>query len=260
MTALAHVANWLLCPHCRGAVELRERSVVCAAAHSFDVAKQGYVNLLGHGAPKNADTADMIAARDRFLSAGHYSPISDAVAEAADGAHRMLEVGAGTGHYLAKAMGPDGWGLATDVSVPAIRRAAKVHPRVAAVVADTWAGLPLVDDAVDALLCVFAPRNLDEFRRIVRPGGQLIFVVPNSCHMQELREEHGLLSVAEHKAQQLVKEFPNARARRVHFRLDLDGQSATDLVGMGPNAHHGQHSLPGAQVSVDVTVVTASNE
>ena len=63
MTALATVASWLRCPVCAGSMTLDERSLRCDRGHAFDVAKQGYVNLLGHGAPQHADSAEMVAAR-----------------------------------------------------------------------------------------------------------------------------------------------------------------------------------------------------
>ena len=257
MSALTNIAEWLRCPVCHASLRLDGRTLACEARHSFDLARQGYANLLGHGAPKNADTSDMIAARDRFLSAGHYAPIAEAVAEAVADAGRVLEVGAGTGHYLAESLGQEAWGLATDVSVPAMKRAAKAHPRMGAIVADTWAGLPLKDDSVDALLCIFSPRNLDDFRRILRPGGRIIVVVPNTGHMRAVRERHGLMDVAEDKAQQLLAAFPDASSRRIQFDLDLDEQAATDLVGMGPNAHHADREIEAMSVNVDVTLLVA---
>lgn len=258
MSALTHATPWLRCPVCGAAMTLADRALACTQRHMFDVAKQGYVNLLGRAAPRNADTADMIAARARFLEAGHYAPITEAVAAAVDGAPRVLEVGAGTGHHLAASLRDEAVGLATDVSAAAARRAAKVHPRVASIVADTWAGLPIGDQSVDALLCIFAPRNADEFRRVLAPGGRVVFVVPNPPHLAELRERDGLLDVADHKVEQLLQEFTGSSTTRVAFSLDLDAQGATDLVGMGPNAHHAHREVAPIRVGVDVTVVTST--
>ena len=68
--ALGRVVDWLRCPTCRQPVALAGPSLLCGGGHTFDVARQGYVNLLGRAAPENADTPQMLAARDRFLSAG----------------------------------------------------------------------------------------------------------------------------------------------------------------------------------------------
>ena len=96
--ALARAAGMLRCPACGDSLGVGESgsSLVCDGGHRFDVARQGYVNLLRRAAPENADTPEMLAARDRFLGAGHYAPIAAAVADLARGAGRIVEVGAGT--------------------------------------------------------------------------------------------------------------------------------------------------------------------
>lgn len=262
MTALATVSPWLRCPVCGAAPELTGRSLICPEGHGFDVAKQGYVNLLGRAAPGNADTADMVAARDRFLSAGHYDPITNAVATAAPRAHRLLEVGAGTGHHLARILDQrqEAHGLAADVSVPACRRAAKAHPRMAAVVADTWAGLPLADGSVDAVLCIFAPRHPAEFARVLTDDGVAVVVLPRPDHLRELRQAHDLLDVGEGKVERLLQSahghLSPIDSTHVTFSLGLSGPDATDLIGMGPNAFHGSRDIAATPVRVSVTCVT----
>ncbi|MEO7588567.1 MAG: putative RNA methyltransferase [Arachnia sp.] len=263
MSALATATPWLACPVCRGSLSLKDRAVACEDGHSFDVARQGYVNLLRHGAPANADTAAMVAARDRFLSAGHYDPITSAVAAAVPDARRLLEVGAGTGHHLAAVLDrlPAAAGVAADVSVPACRRAARAHPRMASVVADTWAGLPLADASVDAVLCIFAPRNPAEFARVLRPGGVAVVVVPAQEHLRELRRTHALLQIGDGKVERLTTSalghLESGTATDVAYDLDLTGEEVADLIAMGPNAFHtrdrGDTSMGGAIVRVSVT-------
>lgn len=172
----------------------------------------------------------------------------------------MLEVGAGTGYYLAAALDalPESRGLATDVSVAACRRAAKAHPRMAAVVADTWAGLPVRSSAVDALLCVFAPRNAAEFCRVLSPGGVLVIVTPAPDHLASLRATHGLLNVPADKAADLRKAFVDLDAIATHhvsYSLDLGADDIADLIAMGPNAFHAGERTPGpARIDVSVHV------
>ncbi len=261
MSPLGTVAPWLRCPVCGESLRLADRSMVCPARHSFDVAKQGYVNLLGRAAPANADTTAMVAARERFLSRGHYDRITDVVAGFIPGARRLLEVGAGTGHHLARILDhlPDTQGIAADVSVPASRRAARTHPRMAAVVADTWAGLPLVDGAVDAVLCIFAPRHLGEFARVMTGDGIVVVVLPQADHLQELRTTHGLLEVGEDKLERLVHSarghLDPVSSIDVAYDLDLTAAEATDLIAMGPNAFHGSPIVPATHVRVSVSCV-----
>ncbi|MDO5735530.1 MAG: methyltransferase domain-containing protein [Propionibacteriaceae bacterium] len=262
MTALETAAPWLRCPVCGTGLAWAGRSLVCPTGHVFDVAKQGYVNLVGHSAPSNADTVAMVAARHRFLSAGHYDHITDAVAEAVLGARRLLEVGAGTGHHLARVLDhlPSAHGLAADISVPASRRAAKAHPRMAAVVADTWAGLPLADRSVDAVLCLFAPRNPAEFQRVLADDGVVVVVLPKPDHLRELRDAHALLEVGEDKVDKLLQSSSThlnlVASTDVTHELELSADEATDLVAMGPNAFHTNVSAPAIRTRLSVTCLT----
>lgn len=219
----------------------------CVRGHRFDIARQGYVNLLGRSAPVNADTPTMLEARERFLGARHFQPLTQAVTEAVAAASpsRLLEVGAGTGHHIAHVLGvlPGAWGLASDISPAAARRAARAHPRLAGIVADTWAGLPLKDGAVDAVMCVFAPRNPAEFARVLAPGGVAVVAVPQPDHMLELRRAHGLLDVPADKTDEVSRALGHAglaptSSHPVRWKLELDAAAATDWVSMGPNAHH----------------------
>lgn len=237
---------------------------MCSSRHTFDVARQGYVNLLGHAAPANADTAEMVAARDRFLSAGHYRPVTEAITAAVPHARHLLEVGAGTGHHLAGVLDhlPRAQGIAADISVPACRRAAKGHPRMASVVADTWAGLPFRDGCVDTVLCVFAPRNPSEFARVLSTGGTVVVVVPQPEHLLGLRRMHNLIDVGPDKVERLLasaeRHLGHIGRTDVSYDLDLTEQEATDLVAMGPNAFHTSPTIPATRVHVSLSCLTFS--
>ncbi|MER5455460.1 putative RNA methyltransferase [Micromonospora sp. NPDC002389] len=80
------VVERLRCPVCGeplGEVSAgAPRALRCPRRHSFDIARQGYVNLLAGRAPHGGDSAEMIAARADFLAAGHYDLISAALADA----------------------------------------------------------------------------------------------------------------------------------------------------------------------------------
>ncbi|WP_200209495.1 putative RNA methyltransferase [Micromonospora coerulea] len=227
------------------------RALRCPRRHSFDIARQGYVNLLAGRAPHAGDSAEMIAARADFLAAGHYDTIATAlatmVAEVAApvGAYPLVvDAGAGTGWYLAAVLAalPDAVGLALDVSKPALRRAARAHPRAAAALADTWQRLPLADAAATVLLNVFAPRNGAEFHRVLDPAGALLVVTPAEDHLVELVDALGLLKVdpakADRVAGSLAAHFVEESGDVLRARLALTRTEVATLVGMGPSAWH----------------------
>ncbi|ROO88584.1 23S rRNA m(1)G-748 methyltransferase [Actinocorallia herbida] len=242
---LSDVVDLLACPICADGLALDGRTLRCPSRHSFDVAKQGYVSLLPGGAHTGtADTAAMVAARADFLDAGHYAPLATALAGLASGT--VVDAGAGTGHYLAACLGDrsdaGSSGLALDLSKHAMRRAARIHPRVGAVVADLWKPLPVRDAVADTLLNVFAPRNAPEYRRILRPGGRLLVVTPAPDHLAELVGPLGLLSVDPRKDERLAESlhgsFTPADATEITIPLTLTPDEAVTLVAMTPSAHH----------------------
>ncbi|WP_055481031.1 putative RNA methyltransferase [Sphaerimonospora mesophila] len=245
---LADVIDYLICPVCGAVPFLTGGAVRCERGHSFDVARQGYVNMLtGAAAPGTADTPAMVAARAEFLATGHYAPLARRLAELTADAEVVADAGAGTGHYLAGVLGEEtadagAVGIALDVSKHALKRAARAHPRIGAVAADVWRGLPVRDRCVDVLLNVFAPRNAAEFARILRPHGTLIVVTPTTGHLRPLVARLGLLSVDEDKDRRVEETLGGRFARAVQevieIGLTLRHPAVTAVVGMGPSAWH----------------------
>ncbi|WBB77539.1 23S rRNA methyltransferase [Micromonospora sp. WMMD882] len=289
----SEIVDRLRCPVCAGslapAVAGAARTLRCPRGHSFDVARHGYVNLLAGRSPHTGDSAAMVAARADFLAAGHYDVISTALAEAAvdalsrarrpatadagtgeagageAGAYPLVvEAGAGTGRHLAAVLAalPDAVGLALDVSKPALRRAARAHPRAGAALADTWQRLPLADASTALLLNVFAPRNGAEFRRVLRPDGALLVVTPAEEHLTELVGALDLLRVdpakAERVAGSLGGHFTPERDTVRRARLTLTRPEVETLVGMGPSAWHRDPARLAARIAGLAEPVTAT--
>ncbi len=248
---LADVIACLVCPVCGSDLALEAAALRCARGHAFDVARQGYVNLLpGRARAGTADTPEMVDARAAFLGAGHYDEILDAVAavsEVALGegpAGCVADVGAGTGDYLARVLerSPGRVGLALDLSKHALRRAARAHPRIGAAVCDTWKPLPVRTGAAALVLDVFAPRNAAEFARILGPGGALVVVTPGAEHLRELVDVLGLVTVDERKDERLAgslgERFTLVDPVPVRVDMSLTHDDVAALVGMGPSSRH----------------------
>ncbi len=241
--------RFLACPRCRGALALVGSALRCPIGHTFDIAREGYVSMLDGVAPGvAADSAAMVAARRRSLDKGHFRPVSEALVVAAvdAAAHRtaaVVDVGGGTGHYLAAVLDalPDADGLVVDLSRDAARVAARMHPRMSAAVCDVRQGLPLGDGAVSLLLDVFAPRDGGEMRRVLAPDGVLLVVTPAARHLGELHGVPGMLRVDERKQERLERSLAGFRLigrHPVEWRMSLDRAAAKDVVMMGPSAHH----------------------
>jgi 23S rRNA (guanine745-N1)-methyltransferase len=258
----------LRCPICRRPLALSARTLACEARHAFDVARHGYVSfLVGRPTRLVGDDAAMVAARARFLAAGHFAPVTDALVALAAGAGAGLavEVGAGTAHHLAGVLDalPEHVGVAVDLSPHAARRAARAHPRIAAVVADA-AALPLADACASLVLDVFAPRNGAELRRVLREDGALVVARPEREHLQELRPALGLLEVdpeKERRVEQALGPYLARDARRaLSFRMALGRADVAALAAMGPSARHLDPAALAARVAAlpEPAPVTAS--
>lgn len=246
--ALLQVLDALRCPLCAGTLSVSGTALRCPAGHTFDIARQGYVSLLGGSRATSGDDADMVRARERFLSTGAYDPISDAVADLVGGqvgAGLLLDVGCGTGRYAARALDalPTTQGLGLDTSTRALRAAVRAHPRLAAATWDVFRDFPLVDDCCAVVMDVFAPRNPGEFHRVLRGDGRLVVVRPTVGHLAELRSEVvGMVDVDPEKEQRLSRSlaphFDEVATRSVEYRTPLSHDGAVDLVAMTPSARH----------------------
>jgi 23S rRNA (guanine745-N1)-methyltransferase len=277
------VANWLACPNCGSPLSRSGAALRCPAGHGFDIARQGYVSLLPPGARAAAgDSQAMVAARAAFLAAGHYAGLAAALAGAAvssaaavpsapagpaggavpdDRPGCVLDVGAGTGYYLAAVLDrlPGREGLALDASKYAARRAARAHPRIGAVTADAWRRLPVTDGAAALALNVFAPRNGAELWRVLRPGGRLLVVTPGPGHLAELTGPLGLLAVDPRKEERLAATlgpwFDLAGQQPVGATLALDHPAVAAAAGMGPGARHVSEADLAARIALLPAVV-----
>jgi 23S rRNA (guanine745-N1)-methyltransferase len=259
--ALAAVAERLRCPNCGARLQQADRALSCADGHSFDLARQGYVSLLPPRAKAaTGDSSEMVLARERFLAGGHYAPIARALAAAARAAVAdaavepsvdlrtvgplVVDLGAGTGYYLAALLGelPASKGIALDASRPALRRAVRAHPLLAAIACDVWQELPLQDATADLVLSAFAPRNASEIARVLAADGALIVATPTTAHLQPLAGRMGMLSVDADKQARLRADLSPALAlssrNELHFDMELDPDGVQALVAMGPSARH----------------------
>ncbi|MGO9196378.1 MAG: putative RNA methyltransferase [Acidimicrobiales bacterium] len=183
-------APWC-CPVCRARLHLivAEQRWVCAAEHSFDVAREGYVNLQLAGQRRSrrpGDSAEMVAARRRFLATGAFDPLSTALADlvTVERPTVVLDVGCGEGRHTRHVTAP--LVLGVDVAKPAVAAAARADPDGWYAVASA-ADLPLEDGTVDVALNVFGPVAPAELARVVRHGGAVVAAYPGPSHLEDLR-------------------------------------------------------------------------
>lgn len=181
------------CPVCRKELILEERTYRCENRHCFDKAKEGYVNLLmsGKGADSHGDDKEMVSSRTRFLEGGYYKPLRDKICEIINSLNKsdttLLDAGCGEGYYTGaySEIATDCVGV--DISKSAVKHAAKSCKNASFAVASVY-HLPLADNSFDVVVNCFSPNAPDEFSRVLKNGGILIYVVPAPRHLWELKE------------------------------------------------------------------------
>lgn len=184
----------LLCPVCGQTLQQEERCWRCENRHSFDIARQGYVNLLTvdrKHAKHPGDTKEMVAARKAFLDAGYYSPIAETVIEltAPLAPQTVLDAGCGEGYYLTRLQQalPHAEYAGLDISKDAVRFAA-VRNKHALWLTGTAAALPFPDGSFDGLLSMFALTVESEFARVLKPNGWYLQVIAGQEHLMGLKQ------------------------------------------------------------------------
>ncbi len=188
-----------VCPIC-GAPLHREGSCYrCPSRHSYDISREGYVHLLPANRKHSANPGDdreMIAARTRFLDGGWYAPLRDALCRLA-AAHTgqspaLLDAGCGEGYYtegMFAALNHAGKSprmAGIDLSKAGLKKGARRAVGVEFAVASVY-HLPVADGAIDLLVDCFAPLAAEEYRRVLKPGGVFLYVVPAPRHLMELK-------------------------------------------------------------------------
>lgn len=184
-----------MCPVCAEPLVRSDRCFACATGHSFDIAREGYVNLVLAQHRRSAaagDPKDSLRHRRAFLDDGHYVPLAAALVDlfSTRAPDSVLDVGCGEGYYLrhlAAAPSLDGAQLyGVDVAKEAIRMAAKATLRVDHAVGNAYR-LPILDTSVAAVLQVFAPSDPEQLRRVLQPDGLLVEVRPGPRHLEAFR-------------------------------------------------------------------------
>ena len=181
----------LLCPVCKSELKQLERSFVCEKGHCFDIAKEGYVNLItgSKSGDLKGDNKDMARSRKAFLDKGYFRDLSDALCNIIESinAENILDICCGEGYYAEEIAGKLNCSVyGFDLSKEMIRLAAKRKSKAEFFVAN-MANIPIADNSIDCAIHLFAPFCEREFMRVIKPGGYLISVCPGAKHLWEMK-------------------------------------------------------------------------
>ena len=232
----------LICPICGEELNRVDKQYICPQRHSFDVARQGYVNLLAvqQKHSKNpGDTREQVLSRREFLEQGHYSPICQTLIDTARELHitgPILDVGCGEGYYssrLADALGAELVGL--DISKEAVRCAAAKYKGKQWLCA-TAAHIPVESGSAQLLTSLFALTLPEEYARVLQPGGYYFQVLAAEDHLLTLK---GIIyDRLHHKEKDTVPELPGfelVKSIPIRFSFTVEGKQVENLFSMTPH-------------------------
>lgn len=233
-----------MCPVCRQALTLTDKTWRCENNHSYDVAKQGYVNLhvVQHKHSKNpGDTPESVDARRQFLSAGFYQPLQQAVVERIKHFKiaQILDIGCGEGYYTDAMQQNVEHCIGVDIAKSAVQIASKCNKKVTWVVG-TGATLPVLDHSMEMCTSLFSPIPVQEILRVLKPQAYLLVVTPAPQHLYAMREAlfDEVNPHEPHKfVDQLQENFDLIEQPIVESEFTLNQQQLKNLIAMTPYAY-----------------------
>lgn len=237
-----------ICPLCALPLTLTQRTWGCPQAHKFDIAKEGYVNLLPVQKKNSKDPGDnqqMMFARREFLNAGYYQILSDRVNQLAlqyaSSAQQILDIGCGEGYYshrLYNALVAHHFCYlqGVDISKSAIKYAAKRYPNLSFCVASAYE-MPIPSNSIDLAIRIYAPSKVEELQRIMAPSGILITVSPGPLHHFALKQQIYDQPRLHPESEARVDGFECLHQERLSAQLDLnDSKDIGNFLEMTPYA------------------------
>jgi 23S rRNA (guanine745-N1)-methyltransferase len=243
------------------------RRFVCAGRHAFDLAREGYLNLLQPTDRRSldaGDAAESIDARARLHTGGRLAhlvaPLVASVVRHTAPHEAVLDLGCGSGHVLAALAGAGrAVALGLDLSTHAARRAARVAPHARIAVANVDRGLPVASERVAAAISLCAPRPAAELARALVPSGLLLVAVPAPDDLLELRAlatgEGRLEERAEAALVGLAPHFDLVERASARATQAFDAAGLADLAAASYRAaRHAERERVAATRALDVTL------
>ncbi len=250
------------CPICQESMHVYDQGrLTCSANHTFDIAKQGYVNMLTHSAASKY-SKDLFESRKTIIDSGLYDPLEEKIAELIGEAKTVLDTGCGEGSHLARILSQkQGIGFGIDIAKEGILAAARHYPKQIWCVGDL-AKSPFAKTSFDVILNILSPANYEEFKRLLTSNGCVVKVVPQSGYLQQLRSQLYADSAKEtYSNEQTVERFresfSNVTVERITYTVPLASVLVPALLEMTPMGwHKAQHAeVTVNEITIDVDVL-----
>lgn len=235
----------LICPICKKSLSRNNNNYICSDNHCYNIARQGYVNLLpvqNKHSLHPGDTKEMLIARREFLNQGNYISVCDALISSAKNAINSIQnpviadIGCGEGYYTQQVASsfehPTVYGI--DISKDAVKMACSRSKSITWAVA-TASLLPLQSESTDLITAMFSLFQENEFLRVLKSGGYAIEITVATEHLIELKQIIYDEVFTQNKKPAPVNEFETISCDKHSFKLELDNKNLISLLQMTPH-------------------------
>jgi 23S rRNA (guanine745-N1)-methyltransferase len=262
------------CPICSAAMGIVEqKSLICKNNHTFDLAKQGYVNLVTHPLATKYDK-ELFESRKLIAESGFFEPLCQTIVELitkeglyADRPIKILDTGCGEGSHLSSIKEKlhsqkisEVVGVGVDLAKEGILAAARSFSDLIWCVADL-ANSPFKDNTFDVVLNILSPSNYVEFNRLLSDSGIVIKVVPRKDYLKELRDVFFDESNKQSYSNQNIVERFNANfdsfdKQSLTYTFTLNPSLLPHLIRMTPLSWAASEAKVQAILEMDLTEIT----
>lgn len=250
------------CPICREAMQLSSLGQLqCEKRHAFDIAKQGYLNFLQKPI-QSMYSKELFEARYKVISSGLYDEVQQEIASIMDEG-TVLDTGCGEGSHLARILTykQSSIGVGIDIAKEGIISAAKFNNGQIWAVADL-AKSPFQQESFQSVLNFLSPANYSEFKRLLKPSGKLIKVIPGENYLHQLRTQAFAGSEKEtysneQTIERFKEQFEKVSVKQLTYTKSLSSELAKNLIQMTPMGWHVDHKeqLKLDEITIDVHIL-----
>jgi len=231
------------CPICQSSLKLSDKIFRCLDNHCFDLAKEGYVNLLPvqfKHSKEPGDNKAMVNARRAFLEKGYYQPLINKLLEIyqqyGNEAGNLFDAGCGEGYYTHQHKNDENHVYGIDIAKEAVKKAAKKYQDCHFSVG-TLSQLPFEDNFFDWMLSIYAPILEQEFSRTLNSQGYLLTVTPAQKHLIELKEQIYQQANEHDIERSQIEHLTLIKEEQLSYQMQLStGEDLLNLLSMTPFA------------------------
>ncbi|MCI6014353.1 MAG: methyltransferase domain-containing protein [Coprobacillus sp.] len=225
--------NNMICPKCHSNLIYTNKTYKCVNNHSYDISKEGYINLL-LSKTNCGDLDDSVHARREFLNKGFYDPLSNLIKDLLIkvNARKVLDCGCGVGYY-SQMLSHDFEITGIDISKNAIKLASK-KDNISSYIVSSSKFIPIQKNYFDAAYVIFAPLFEESMANVLNANGYLIVVSPNTNHLFEIKEKLYQNPYLNEKVELDIKSFAHIDSLHLTYKVEMNNCDIKNLIAMTP--------------------------